>query len=223
VGALVMAHGDDTGLVVPPQLAPIQVVIVPIYRSDDDRAVVMEKAERVSNVLRQEHVRTHVDARDTLKPGPKYYEWERKGVPMRIEIGPKDVASQKLTVVMRTAATPDAPRKEVMDEAVALMTIPQRLREYQVALREAALERRERNSHRGITDYGRFREIIEGAGGFVYAGWCGSPACEDRVKEETKATIRVIPLEEFRSPETPSVCLACGNGARAEVVWARAY
>ena len=110
-----------------------------------------------------------------------------------------------------------------MDEAVALMTIPQRLREYQVALREAALERRERNSHRGITDYGRFREIIEGAGGFVYAGWCGSHACEDRVKEETKATIRVIPLEEFRSAERPSVCLACGNGARAEVVWARAY
>ena len=223
VGALVMSHGDDTGLVVPPQLAPIQVVIVPIYRGDDDRALVMEKAERVSNVLRQEHVRTHVDARDTLKPGPKYYEWERKGVPMRIEIGPRDVASQKLTVVMRTSATPDAPRKEVMDEAVALMTIPQRLREYQVALREAALDRRERNSHRGVTDYDRFRELIEGVGGFVYAGWCGSHACEDRVKDDTKATIRVIPLEEFRSPEAPKTCLACGDAARAEVVWARAY
>jgi prolyl-tRNA synthetase len=223
VGGLVMTHGDDTGLVLPPLLAPIQVVIVPIYRTADERAVVMEKAERVSNILRMEHLRTHVDARDTLKPGPKFYEWERKGVPLRVEIGPKDVAAQKLTVVMRTPMTADTPRKEVMDEAVALMTIGERLREYQRALRAAAVERRESNSHRGVTDYGRFREIVDGTGGFVYAGWCGSSACEEKVKEDTRATIRLIPFEEFRSAERPERCLACGGAAHSEVVWARAY
>jgi prolyl-tRNA synthetase len=223
VGGLVMTHGDDNGLVVPPMLAPIQVVVVPIYRSDDERAVVLEKAERVSNVLKQERVRTQVDARDTLKPGPKFYEWERKGVPMRIEVGPKDVAAQKLTVVLRTAMNGAAQRKEVMDEAVALMTIPERLRDYQRALRDAAVARREQNSHRDVADYGAFREIIEGAGGFVYAGWCGSAPCEEKVKEETKATIRVIPFEEFTRGRKPQRCLVCGGAAQAEVVWARAY
>ncbi len=224
VGGLVMTHGDDQGLIVPPLLAPVQVVVIPIYRSDDERAVVMEKAERVANLLRREQVRVHVDARDSLKPGPKFYEWERKGVPLRVEIGPKDVARQKLTVVLRAGLDGTTqPRKEEMDEAVALMTIPERLRDFQRALRDGALARRERNSHRGITDYGRFREIIEGAGGFVYAGWCGSASCEEKVKEDTKATIRVIPMEEFRSPEQPTGCLVCDRPAQSEVVWARAY
>jgi prolyl-tRNA synthetase len=223
VGGVVMAHGDDGGLVLPPRVAPIQVVIVPIYRSDSERALVMEKAEIVSNVLRQEHVRTHVDARDTLKPGPKFYEWELKGVPVRVEIGPRDVAAQKLTVVMRTDIIDGVARKESIDEAVALMTIPRRLSDFQRALRMAAIERRERNSHRGISDYGAFREIVDGAGGFVYAGWCGSADCEAKVKQETKATIRVIPDEEFRSPEAPARCMVCGAEAREEAVWARAY
>jgi prolyl-tRNA synthetase len=224
VGGLVMTHGDDKGMIVPPLLAPVQVVVIPIYRSDDEKSVVLDKAERITNVLRSEQVRVHMDARDTLKPGPKFYEWERKGVPMRIEIGPKDVAKQKLTVVLRASAD-GAPqqRKEEMEEAVALMTIPERLRDFQRALRDAALERRERNSHRGVTDYGEFREIIEGAGGFVFAGWCGSASCEEKVKEETKATIRVIPQEEFRSREKPTRCLVCGEPAQSEVVWARAY
>jgi prolyl-tRNA synthetase len=223
VGGLVMAHGDDGGLVLPPRVAPYQVVVVPIYRTDEERALVVEKAETVASVLRQEHVRTHVDARDTLKPGPKFYEWERKGVPVRVEIGPRDVAAQKLTVVLRTDALAGVPRKETIDEAVALMTIPRRLDEYQRALREAAVARRERNSHRGVADYGTFRDIIEGTGGFVYAGWCGSAECEARVKDETKATIRVLPDEEFRTPEAPTRCLVCGGAAAHEAVWARAY
>jgi prolyl-tRNA synthetase len=223
VGALVMSHGDDGGLVLPPRVAPIQVVIVPIYRSDSERALVMEKAETVSSVLRQERVRTHIDARDTLKPGPKFYEWERKGVPIRIEIGPRDVAAQKLTVVLRADILTDVARKETMDEAVALMTIPRRLDDYQRALRAAAADRRERNSHRGVQDYAALREIIEGVGGFIYAGWCGSAECEAKVKEETKATIRVLPDEEFRSPEKPSRCAVCGGAAVEEAVWARAY
>lgn len=223
VGGLVMTHGDDAGLVVPPQLAPSQVVIVPIYRSDDERATVREKADQITNALRQGNVRVHVDARDAVKPGPKFYEWERKGVPLRIEIGPRDVAKRQVTVVSRTAPADGAARKEAIDEDTVLAVITERLQQVQQHLLAAAVERRERNSHRGVTDYGTFREIIEGAGGFVYAGWCGSGECEARVKEETKATIRVIPDEEFRTPESPAQCLVCAEAAEAEVIWARAY
>jgi prolyl-tRNA synthetase len=221
VGGLIMAHGDDSGLVVPPRLAPIQVVIVPIYRKDEERALVLEKAEFVAGALRSERVRVHVDARDTLKPGPKFYEWERKGVPVRVEIGPRDVAQQQLTVVLRT--TPgEMPRKEMMPESAAIMTIPHRLDEMQRAMLAGAVERREQNSHRGIADYAALRDRIE-AGGFVYAGWCGGAGCEDKVKQETKATIRVLPLEEFRTPDAPARCAVCGGVAQAEAVWARAY
>src|SRR5687767_3438353 len=222
VGALVMTHGDDNGLVVPPRLAPIQVVIVPIYRSDDERTLVSEKAAAVAASLRSANVRVHVDARDNLKPGPKFYEWERKGVPLRIEIGPKDVAQQQLTIVLR--ATPgELQRKQAVPEAAALSTMPALLDQLQRELHRAALERREANSHRAVGSYAALRELIEDAGGFVFAGWCGSAECEQKVKEETKATIRVLPLEEFRTAEPPTHCVVCGSGAQTEAVWARAY
>jgi prolyl-tRNA synthetase len=222
VGGLIMTHGDDNGIIVPPWLAPTQVVIVPIYRSDEERALVLEKANAVAARLKQDQVRVHIDARDNMKPGAKYYEWERRGVPMRVEVGPKDVANSKLVVVMRTEM-PGMQRKEVMDESAALSGIRQRLEDFQVALRQVAIERREANSHRGITDYAKLRELVEADAGFVYAGWCGSAECEAKVKEETKATIRNIPLEEFRSAEAPAKCAVCGSGANHEVIWARAY
>src|SRR5688572_14574427 len=203
VGGLVMTHGDDSGVVVPPWLAPTQVVIVPIYRSDEERATVLAKAQQVAERLKQDRVRVHIDARDNMKPGAKYYEWERKGVPIRIEVGPKDVANQKLVVVMRVEL-PNMQRKEIMDEAAALNSIARRLEDFQRALLEAATARREANSHRGITDYGKLRELVEAEAGFIYAGWCGSEECEAKVKEETKATIRNIPDEEFRSKEKPA-------------------
>ena len=223
VGGLVMTHGDDAGLVLPPMLAPIHVVVVPIYRSDDERGAVLEKAEAVAGALRDNGLRVRIDARDTLKPGPKFYEWERKGVPLRIEIGPRDIAAGKLTLVSRTVFDAEASRKETLEEAAAVASIGQRLSEYQRRLLGAALERREANSHRGVRDYRVFREIVEGRGGFVYAGWCGGEECETRVKEETKATIRLIPDVEFRTPDPPSHCLVCGDTASEEVVWARAY
>lgn len=222
VGALVMTHGDDHGVVVPPWLAPTQVVIVPIYRTDEERALVLEKADAVAAALKAEQVRTHVDRRDDMKPGAKYYDWERKGVPMRIEIGPKDIANQKLVLVLRTAV-PGMQRKEISDEAAALASIARRLDEYQSGLRTAALERREAASHRGITDYAKLRELVESDAGFVFAGWCGSDRCEAQVKEETKATIRCLPFEEFRSKEAPRHCVVCGANAQHEAVWARAY
>ncbi|MGQ0813588.1 MAG: proline--tRNA ligase [Gemmatimonadota bacterium] len=222
VGGLVMTHGDDNGIVVPPWLAPTQVVIVPIYRSDEERTLVLAKADQVSRTLRASQVRTHIDARDNLKPGAKYYEWERKGVPMRIEIGPKDVANQKLVVVLRTEVA-GLQRKEIMDAAVGLATVPERLEEYQRALRAAAVARREANSHRGITDYKKLRELVEADAGFVFAGWCASEACETKVKEETKATIRCLPFDEFRSQQAPEKCVVCGAPAQHEAIWARAY
>jgi prolyl-tRNA synthetase len=222
IGGLIMTHGDDNGLVIPPRLAPTQVVIVPIYRSDDEKKLVLDKANEVAAHLRGRGVRVHVDARDSMKPGPKYYEWERKGVPMRIEIGPRDVAAGKLMLVMRIEIDGMA-RKEPMEEAAAIAEIPSRLERFQNALLERARTRREANSHRGITDYAKLREIVEGPGGFVYAGWCGSAECEAKVKEETKATIRCIPFEEFRSPTSPEKCLVCDGASKHEVIWARAY
>ena len=222
VGGLVMTHGDDGGVVVPPRLAPIQAVLVPIYRTDDERTLTVEKAHALAGELKRAGVRVHVDDRDTLKPGAKYFEWERKGVPVRIEIGPRDVAKQSVMLVWRLELG-GRPRKEPILESVVVGSLAERLEQFQQALLDAAIARREANSYRGVTEYARLREIVEGAGGFVYAGWCGSPECEEKVKDDTKATIRCIPFEEFRSPEAPARCLVCGGEAKMEVIWARAY
>lgn len=222
VGALVMTHGDDGGLVVPPKLAPIHVVLVPIYKNEDQRATVLEKAEQVAAALGEKDVRAHVDDRDAVKPGAKFYEWERKGVPFRIEIGPRDIAKGQLVLVRRVTVG-DEDRKLFLDEGEAIARVPELLATFQATLYEAAARRRDENSHRGVGDYDRFREIIENEGGFVYAGWCGSEGCEAKVKSDTKATIRVLPSEEFRSAERPARCIACGDEAETEAVWARAY
>jgi prolyl-tRNA synthetase len=223
IGGLVMTHGDDAGLILPPRLAPTQVVIVPIYRTEDERGRVLEKAVEVEAWLRETQIRTKVDGRDNLKPGSKYYEWERKGVPARLEIGPRDVERGHVMAVLRSVPGAGGQRKEAIPEAAAAQVLRQRLDAYQTALLTAARERREANSYRDIRNYGEFRDLIEGVGGFVYAGWCGAEACEERVKEDTKATIRVLPSEEFASPEAPTHCLVCGGEAVTEAVWAKAY
>jgi prolyl-tRNA synthetase len=141
---------------------------------------------------------------------------------MRIEIGPRDVAAQKVMVVMRTD-WPGSERKESMDELAAMTAIPGRLAEYQQFLLKRAIDRRESASHRGVQNYADLRAIVEGDGGFVFAGWCGSAECEEKVKAETKATIRVLPSEEFRSAEAPTRCVVCSGASQVEAVWARAY
>ncbi|HEX2191400.1 MAG TPA: proline--tRNA ligase [Longimicrobiaceae bacterium] len=220
VGGLVMTHGDDQGLVMPPRVAPIQVVVVPIFRKDEERTLVMERAREITGMLRG--VRTHLDDRDNLTPGAKFYEWETKGVPFRIEIGPKDVAKQQVVLVQRVVGEGEE-RKKFLPESDVLSSIHRRLDEFQAFLLERARARREANSYRGVESYERFREILDGEGGFVYTGWCGSAECEAKVKEETKATIRCLPFEEFRSAQAPGTCIVCGGESVAEAVWAKAY
>ena len=224
IGGLVMTHGDDNGLRVPPLLAPIESVIIPIWRTDEERSQVLEAATRMQHQLsdweRREPnaLRVKVDTRENLKPGAKYYEWEMRGVPTRIEIGPRDLASNQAVLVRRDTRAKQAVSLDVLGEE-----LEQVLEQIQEDMLAAARERREANSYRGPITYDRFKEIIDGPGGFVYAGWCGGAACEAQIKEETKATIRVMPDEEFCSAEAPTKCLRCGSAATAEAVWAKAY
>lgn len=222
VGGMVMTHGDDDGLIVPPWLAPTQVVVVPIYRTDEERAATLAKAAQVEARLRDLGVRVKVDARAHLNPGAKFYEWERKGVPLRVEVGPKDLEKGQLCIARRLIPEGEK-RKIFLPEEEALGSIAARLEGIQVSLRDRAIARREANSHRGVTDWGEMKEILQGDGGFVYTGWSGDPAVEARAKEELKATIRVIPDEEFRSPTMPARCISGEGEAKHEVVWARSY
>ena len=221
IGGLVMTHGDDSGLIVPPRLAPIQVVIVPILKGDDPSAV-LEKVDEVAGRLKAASVRVKIDARDNLSPGAKYYEWERKGVPFRLEIGPKDL--EKGSVALARRVVPDgAKRKSFLPEAQAVAEMPELLEAFQFELRDAAKARREENTVRGVKSLDELEEALDGGAGFVFTGWNGEPAVEDAVKERTKATIRCLPGDEFRSAETPSKCVSGSGDSVTEVAWARAY
>jgi prolyl-tRNA synthetase len=221
IGGLVMSHGDDVGIVVPPRLAPSQVVVVPIWRKEEEGAAVKEKAEQVAARLRDMGVRVKLDTREHLTPGAKFWEWERKGVPFRIEIGPKDLAKEQVVMVRRVTMDGQN-RKEFLPEAQAIAEMPKELDAFQAALLQQARERREANSYRGVRDLSQLKEIMDGPGGFVYTGWNGDPEVEEMVKEETKATIRVIPDEEFRSETPPEKCIG-GGEAKMEVVLSKAY
>ncbi len=221
VGGMVMTHGDDNGVVVPPRVAPAQVVVVPIWRTDAQRALVTEAADHFRDRLAAAGVRVRVDAREHLNPGAKFYDWERKGVPFRAEIGPRDVAKEQV-VLARRVPFPGGERKRFLARDEAVATLPALLDAFHDDLLEGARARREANSHRGVSDLGELSEILESGGGMAYTGWSGDPDVEERVKQATKATIRVIPDDEFASPQRPSRCIG-GGAAKMEVVWARAY
>jgi prolyl-tRNA synthetase len=220
VGGLVMSHGDDNGVVVPPRLAPVQAVIVPILRGDD--AAVREKADEVAARLKAAGVRVKIDARENLSPGAKYYEWERKGVPFRIEIGPKDLEKGQLALARRLVPEGEK-RKAFLPEEEAIASLPERMETFQFELRDAAIARREANTVRGVKSIDELAEALDSGAGFVYTGWNGDAAVEEAVKDRTKATIRCLPLEEFRSSDTPDKCISGDGDSVSEVVWARAY
>ena len=216
VGGLIMTHSDDVGLVCPPRLAPIQTVIVPIFRSDEERTKVLDVARQLQATLRDGGVRVTLDDRDGMKPGAKYFEWESRGVPVRLEIGPRDVDKEQAVLARRTGG------KAPVAVAGVLDGVQRALREIQDGLLDAARARRDANSHRDVTK-DQLIELMEGPGGFAYAGYCGDDACERAIQERAKATTRVLPDAEFRSATAPTSCVWCGRAAVAEAVWARAY
>ena len=216
IGGLIMTHSDDNGLIAPPQLAPIQVAIVPIWKSEEEKTQVAGVGARVKADLEKAGVRVELDLRENMKPGAKYFDWEAKGVPLRLEIGPRDIAAGQAIAARRTGGK--APMK--LDGLAAAVTAA--LGEIQQGLLAAARERRERHSIRGATK-AQFLAFMKGEGGFAYGGFCGRATCEAEIKEATSATIRVLPDPEFQSPEAPATCMWCGAKSVAEAVWAQAY
>jgi prolyl-tRNA synthetase len=221
IGALIMAHGDDTGLILPPRLAPVQVVIVPIWRNDEQKSIVLAACEDVVSRLTEVDIRAKLDVREGMNPGAKYYDWERRGVPVRLEVGPRDVEAGHVMSVRRFTPDGEERKKPIPVEALA-GEIPALLARMQDELLVGARDRREACTTRGVESMDEFRAIVDGPGGFVFTGWCGDEECESRVKDETKATIRVIPDEEFCTDPAPTRCL-CGAESRYEVVRAKAY
>jgi prolyl-tRNA synthetase len=215
VGAIIMVHGDDQGLIMPPRLAPYQAVIVPIFKTDEERATVFESAERLRKELVDASVRVKVDLREGMSPGFKFNDWEMRGVPLRIELGPKDVA--KGSVVLARRDRPGKEGKSFVPQAGIATTVATGLEEIQKALHDRALEFRKANTVE-TSDYEEFKKAVEK--GFALSWWCGSSDCEAKIKEETKATMRCIPLDQ--EPGSGK-CVYCGQAARDKAIFAKAY
>ena len=214
VGGTVMTHGDEKGLRLPPAVAPVQVVIIPIYRSDDERGDVMLAADKTRAGLAADGIRVKIDDRDQHRPGFKFSDWELKGVPIRLEIGPKDVAAGQVTVVERIGGTKEARAQDDVISGAREM-----LAGIQKDLHADARAFRDANTHEA-SDYESLKNGIEGDGGFWVGAWCGDVACEDTVARDTSATIRFLPLEPV-DPGAP--CTVCGKPGRERATWAKAY
>jgi prolyl-tRNA synthetase len=215
VGGVVMTHGDDRGLLLPPRVAPQQVVIVPILR-EEDRAAVLEAAAGVADLLRAVGVRVRVDDRPDYRPGFKFNEWELKGVPLRLEIGGRDLAAGVVTVVRR-----DTGDKQQIPLDRAAGAIADLLGDVQASLFEAARDETERRTLRDPSGYDEMIEYLREASGFVAAPWCGRRECEVRVKDDSAATIRCLPLNDESG--NAGACVCCGRSAVTVAVWAQAY
>ena len=223
IGAIIMVHGDDQGLVLPPRLAPTQVVIVPIFRTEEEKAAVFKTAKELKDRLAKANLRVVLDEREGFSPGWKFNDWEMRGVPLRVELGPKDVAKQSAMLARR-----DRPGKE--GKTVASLgdlpaTVEKFLAEIQQALFDKALAFRRANT-RETKSYDEFKKAVES--GFAFAHWCGSGECEAAIKEETRATMRCIPLDPdavlgHDSAAGSGTCVHCGKPAKARAIFARAY
>lgn len=215
IGAIIMAHGDDKGLVLPPRLAPIQVVIVPIFKNDEERDAVMVAADNIFKQLKAAGIRMKLDDRTGCSPGFKFNDWEMRGVPIRMEIGPKDVANQ--SVVLARRDIPGRDGKSFVGWAELETKIPEMLVTIQKALFDKALAYREEHTHHPET-YEEFKEAVED--GFAMAWWCGSGECDNAIKAETKATNRCVPMDQ---PGGTGKCIYCGKEAKEKAIFAKAY
>lgn len=214
MGALIMAHSDDEGLVLPPNLAPIQVVIVPIFRTDEEKAKVFEEAESIKKRLISIGVSVKFDNRDTHKPGFKFAEWELKGVPLRIGIGPRDVENKTVELARRDNKT-----KSIVNNVDISEIIPELLKEIQDSLYQRALDFRNANITE-VNSWDEFVNVIENKAGFISAHWDGTGVTEEKIKELTKATIRCIPLDNKKED---GKCVLTGNPSTQRVLFAKAY
>ncbi|MBN1146006.1 MAG: proline--tRNA ligase [Anaerolineales bacterium] len=213
VGAIIMTHGDDQGLILPPKLAPIQVVLVPIYKNDEEKSSVMQAVQQAQAEL--SGFRLRLDDRSEVTPGFKFNDWEMRGVPLRIEIGPKDVARGVVALARRDI--PGKAGKSFVPQAQLAAQVAETLKAIQASLYERALAFRQANIHEP-KDYADLEDVVKN--GWALAWWCGGEECEAKVKEDTKATTRCIPLEQ---PGGQGKCIVCGQPSSQKVYFARAY
>ncbi len=215
VGAIIMTHGDDNGLVMPPRLAPYQTVIVPIYRKDDERTAVMEAVSRIASELKADGIRIKIDDRENLSPGYKFNDWELRGVPTRIEIGPRDVAKNSVALARRDR--PGREGKRFVSQDGLAQTVVDLLEEIQQAMLDKAGRFQDDNTHE-VTNYDQFKEAVQK--GFARVWWAGTNEEETKVKEETKATIRCFLLDQ---PAAGGACFYTGRPAKRIAIFGRAY
>jgi len=212
IGGMIMTHGDDKGLVLPPKVAPIQVVIIPIYYTDNDKDSVMQKAHELEDDLSTINLRVHLDDREQLTPGFKFNDWEMKGIPIRIEIGPKDIAKKQVVLVRRHNRT-----KTILDMDSQAEKISSELKNIQKEMFDAAKKILDERVVK-VSEYQQFKEQLEN-GKMIDCSWCGNQTCEDKIKEETGADIRVIPSDNTKA----ETCIYCKNAGTTNVLFARGY
>ena len=213
IGGMIMTHGDDKGLVLPPKIAPIQVVIIPIYYSDDEKGNVIQKANQIRDDLSKINLRVHLDDREQLTPGFKFNDWEMKGIPIRIEIGPKDIAKNQLVLVKRHNQT-----KINIDINSFAEKISSELKNIQKEMFDTAKKILDERIVR-VSEYQQFKKELEN-GKMIDCSWCGNQTCEDKIKEETSADLRVIPFDSQQKSET---CIYCKNSGTTNVLFAKGY
>ncbi len=214
MGALIMSHGDDNGLVLPPELAPYQVVIVPIYKTNDEHKMVEKVCNSIKENLIKSGIRVHFDNRDTLKPGFKFNEYELKGVPLRIAIGPRDIKNKIVEIARRDTMT-----KCSVKQSDVVKFISSELKVIQEDLFKNAQNFQKQNTFE-VDNFEEFKKVIDNTGGFVYAHWDGTPQTEKIIKEKTKATIRCIPII---SNDKSGFCVYSGKPSSRRVLFAKAY
>ena len=213
IGGMIMTHSDDKGLVLPPKIAPVQVVIIPIYYSKEDREKIVHEAKKIQDILTDAEIRTQLDDRDRVTPGFKFHDWELKGIPIRIEIGPKDVAKNQVVMARRYNQTKDSISIDKLSGAVVteLESIQQQMFDTAKKILDERIS--------AVSQYEQFKAELEN-GKMLNCSWCGKQECEDKIKEETGAELRVIPSDDGKKIET---CIYCKDNGTANVLFARGY